>query len=81
MRASNEWAGCADSFAAHDECTHFPSAHAIGIAGRYLTKAKIGETVVKVNTDGRPPAALGGAVHLSVPRDRLMLFADGNRVS
>ncbi len=54
---------------------------AIGIAGRYLTKAKIGETVVKVNTDGRPPAALGGAVHLSVPRDRLMLFADGSRVS
>mgnify|MGYP003119976684 FL=1 len=54
---------------------------AIGIAGRYLTKAKIGETVVKVNTDSRPPAALGGGVHLSVPRDRLMLFCDGNRIA
>ncbi|MBP0617514.1 ABC transporter ATP-binding protein [Jiella mangrovi] len=53
---------------------------AIGIAGRYLTKAAIGDTVVKVNTKGRPPAKLGETVHLSVPRERLMLFADGDRV-
>ena len=54
---------------------------AIGIAGRYLTKARIGDTVIKVNTQGRPPARLGEMVHLSVPRERLMLFAGGNRVS
>ena len=60
---------------------------AIGIAGRYLTKARIGATGgasgaatdIKVNTERRPPAAVGGTVHLSVPRDRLMLFADGAR--
>ena len=59
---------------------------AIGIAGRYLTKARIGagdsagtSTEIKVNTERRPPAELGGTVHLSVPRDRLMLFADGRR--
>ena len=62
---------------------------AIGIAGRYLTKARIGTTDlpaaqgaatdIKVNTERRPPAALGGTVHLSVPRERLMLFADGTR--
>ncbi|KQT52007.1 sugar ABC transporter ATP-binding protein [Aureimonas sp. Leaf454] len=52
---------------------------AIGIAGRYLTRARIGETEIKVNTERRPPAPLGGTVHLSVPRERLMLFADGTR--
>ncbi|KQT57357.1 MULTISPECIES: ABC transporter ATP-binding protein [unclassified Aureimonas] len=52
---------------------------AIGIAGRYLTRARIGETDIKVNTERRPPAPLGGTVHLSVPRERLMLFADGIR--
>ncbi|MCQ0986682.1 ABC transporter ATP-binding protein [Jiella marina] len=53
---------------------------AIGIAGRYLTKAAIGETIVKVNTEGRPPAGLGETVHLTAPRDRLTLFAEGERV-
>ena len=53
---------------------------AIGIAGRYLTKARIGDTVVKVNTQGRPPARLGETIHLSVPRERLMLFKDGARI-
>ena len=52
---------------------------AIGIAGRYLTKAAVGGITVKVNTEGRPPAGLGGTVHLSAPRDRLMLFVDGQR--
>jgi ABC-type sugar transport system ATPase subunit len=53
---------------------------AIGIAGRYLTKVRIGETLVKVNTESRPPAPLGGTVHLVAPPDRVMLFADGRRV-
>lgn len=53
---------------------------AIGIAGRYLTKVRIGETMVKVNTETRPPAPLGGTVHLVAPPDRVMLFADGLRV-
>jgi hypothetical protein len=54
---------------------------AIGVAGRYLTKAKIGDTTVKVNTRGRPPAPLGGTVHLSVVRERIALFVDGMRVA
>jgi ABC-type sugar transport system ATPase subunit len=53
---------------------------AIGIAGRYLTKVAVGSTTVKVKTDGRPPAQLGGTVHIAVPRDRVMLFADGARL-
>jgi ABC-type sugar transport system ATPase subunit len=56
------------------------SDQAIGIAGRYLTKVAIGRTTVKVKTDGRPPAQLGGTVHIAVPRDRVMLFADGARL-
>ena len=54
---------------------------AIGIAGRYLTTVRIGETAVKVNTVGRPPAALGETVHLRAPRERLMLFRDGTRLT
>ena len=54
---------------------------AIGIAGRYLTTAKIGETVIKVNTVGRPPAGLGETVHLNARRERMMLFRDGIRVA
>jgi ABC-type sugar transport system ATPase subunit len=54
---------------------------AIGVAGRYLTKAKIGDTAIKVNTRGRPPAALGETVHLSVARERIALFVDGMRVA
>lgn len=53
---------------------------AIGIAGRYLTTAKIGETAIKVNTVGRPPAGLGETVHLNARRERLMLFRNGTRV-
>ncbi|CAM5769471.1 sugar ABC transporter ATP-binding protein [Labrys miyagiensis] len=53
---------------------------AIGIAGRYLTKARIGDVLVKVNTEGIPPAGVGQKVHLSVPREDLMIFADGSRV-
>lgn len=52
----------------------------VGIAGRYLTRVAVGEVDVKVKTDGRPPAPLGGSVYLSVPRDRIMLYADGARV-
>ncbi len=54
---------------------------AIGIAGRYLTTAKIGDTEVKVNTVGRPPAGLGETVYLTAPREKLMLFRDGARVA
>ena len=54
---------------------------AIGIAGRYLTTAKIGETAIKVNTVGRPPAGLGETVHLSARREKLMLFCDGTRIA
>ncbi|MHA6644040.1 ABC transporter ATP-binding protein [Mesorhizobium sp. A623] len=54
---------------------------AIGIAGRYLTKVRIGDTVLKVNTESRPPAPLGGTVHLIAPKERLMLFCDGQRVT
>jgi ABC-type sugar transport system ATPase subunit len=57
------------------------SDQAIGIAGRYLTKVAVGWTTVKVKTDGRPPAPLGGTVHIAVPRDRVMLFADGARLT
>ncbi|GGD98020.1 ABC transporter ATP-binding protein [Aureimonas endophytica] len=54
---------------------------AIGIAGRYLTKVRLGEIEVKVNTDRRPPAALGGTVHLTVPVERLAIFRNGERFS
>ncbi len=54
---------------------------AIGIAGRYLTKVRIGDTVLKVNTESRPPAPLGGTVHLIAPTERVMLFRDGQRVT
>jgi hypothetical protein len=54
---------------------------AIGIAGRYLTKVRIGDTVLKVNTESRPPAPLGGTEHLIAPHERLMLFCDGQRVA
>jgi len=54
---------------------------AIGIAGRFLTKVAIGDIVVKVKTDGRPPAKLGEPVHLVFPPERVMLFSDGRRVT
>lgn len=53
---------------------------AIGVAGRYLTKVRVGDTVLKVNTESRPPAPLGGTVHLIAPKERIMLFYDGRRV-
>ncbi len=53
----------------------------IGIAGRYLTKVDLGAAMVKVKTNGRPPVKVGEPVHLIAPRDRFMLFADGERVS
>lgn len=52
----------------------------VGIAGRYLTKVSCGTSEVKVKTDGRPPAPLRGTVHLIPQRDRIMLYADGNRI-
>ena len=52
----------------------------VGIAGRYLARVALGEVTVKVKTDERPPAPIGGTVHLTVRRDHLVLFADGNRV-
>lgn len=52
----------------------------IGIAGRYLTKVKVGDEVVKVNTTGRPSANLGDAVHLALPAESLAVFAGGNRL-
>ena len=53
----------------------------VGIAGRYLTKVSFGDVDVKVKTDGRPPVPLGGAVHLTPARDRIMLYVDGTRVA
>ena len=53
----------------------------VGIAGRYLTKVSFGSADVKVKTDGRPPAPLGGTVHLTPQRDRIMLYVDGDRVA
>ncbi len=53
---------------------------AVGIAGRFLTKVRVGDIVVKVKTDGRPPARRGETVHLAFPRERVMLFADGRRI-
>ncbi len=52
----------------------------VGIAGRYLTKVSFGSVDVKVKTDGRPPAPLGGTVHLAPQRDKIMLYANGNRI-
>jgi ABC-type sugar transport system ATPase subunit len=54
---------------------------AIGIAGRYLTTAQLGDVRIKVNTDGAPPVGLGGTVHLHVPPDRVILYVDGKRVA
>lgn len=54
---------------------------AIGIAGRYLTTARVGDVRIKVNTKGAPPVAIGGTVHLHVPQDRVILYVDGNRVA
>lgn len=54
---------------------------AVGIAGRYLTTARINGTRVKVNTEGVPPADLGDTVHLTVPHARVILFVDGLRVA
>ncbi|MDZ4096699.1 MAG: ABC transporter ATP-binding protein [Paracoccaceae bacterium] len=54
---------------------------AVGIAGRYLTKARLGDVLIKVNTEGAPSVALGGAVHLSVPPERAILYVDGMRVA
>jgi len=53
----------------------------IGIAGRYLAKLMVGDTVVSVNTQGIPPVGLGGTVHLTVPHERLNLYVDGLRVA
>ena len=53
----------------------------VGIAGRYLTRVALGEADVKVKTDGRPPAALGEAVHLAARPDRILVYSDGIRVA
>ncbi len=36
---------------------------------------------MKVKTDGRPPAPLGGTVHLTPQRDQIMLYVDGDRIA
>ncbi|MCW6511166.1 ABC transporter ATP-binding protein [Lichenifustis flavocetrariae] len=53
----------------------------VGIAGRYLTRVSFGDVDVKVKTDGRPPAPIGGRVHLVPRRGRITLYADGNRLA
>jgi ABC-type sugar transport system ATPase subunit len=53
----------------------------IGIAGRYLTKVRVGTTEVKVNTERRPPAGLGEGVYLTVSLERVFIFCDGKRFS
>jgi hypothetical protein len=55
--------------------------HAIGIGGRYLARVALGDVAVKVKTDGRPAAPLGATVYLEAPRERIVLFADGQRVT
>jgi ABC-type sugar transport system ATPase subunit len=52
----------------------------IGIAGRYLARVAVGDVEVKVKTDGRR-AAMGQAVYLEVPREKIMLYADGAQVA
>lgn len=52
----------------------------VGIAGRYLARVALGDVMVKLKTDGKPPAPIGSTVHLSVAREHLVLFADGQRV-
>ena len=51
----------------------------VGIAGRYVTKVSIGAVDVKVKTDGRPPVPIGGTVHLTPDRHRIMLYVNGTR--
>ncbi len=53
----------------------------VGIAGRYLTRVTLAGAEVKVKTDGRPPAAPGGTVHLAARPDRVLLYRDGVRVA
>ena len=52
----------------------------VGIAGRYLTKVSVGGVDVKVKTDGRPPVPIGGTVHLTPDRNRIMLYVNGTRI-
>ncbi len=52
----------------------------IGIAGRYLARVAVGDAEVKVKTDGRR-LAVGRPVYLEVPREKIMLYADGARVA
>ena len=52
----------------------------VGIAGRYLTKVSVDGVDVKVKTDGRPPVPIGGAVHLTPDRARIMLYVNGSRM-
>ncbi len=52
----------------------------VGIAGRYLTKVSVGAVDVKVKTDGRPPVPIGGTVHLTPDRNRIMLYVNGTRI-
>ncbi len=53
----------------------------VGIAGRYLTRVACGDVDVKVKTDGRPPAGLGGTVHLAARPDKILLYSDGVRLT
>ncbi len=53
----------------------------IGIAGRYLTKVSFGDIAVKVKTDGRPPAALGQTVHVAAQSGKILLYANGTRLT
>ncbi|NIA69545.1 ABC transporter ATP-binding protein [Pelagibius litoralis] len=53
----------------------------IGIAGRNLARIAVGSAVIKVKADGPAPVAADGTVQLSFPRDRILVFRNGARVT
>ncbi|MCG8511661.1 MAG: hypothetical protein MI741_20800, partial [Rhodospirillales bacterium] len=52
----------------------------IGIAGYQLVRAVVGDREVKLKTRVRLSAESGETIGLEFPRDRLLLFADGEKV-
>jgi len=52
----------------------------IGIGGRYLVRVDIDGTRVAAKVSVRPAIAAGETCHVSVPREHLLLFRDGQRL-
>jgi ABC-type sugar transport system ATPase subunit len=53
---------------------------AIGVAGTYILKVRVGAEIVKVKTPARPAAEVGQEIHLHVPPGSLVFFRDGRRL-